>query len=185
MLHLYHCVNMCTLYDPQNHLWVLHQFHKVNTICVINKNQHMLTNKCLIKSHIQHSSCGSPTECTTICTGASIWIGLDFSSITTSRNISERVFQLKSSLNTFIYDFLLSLNRASQRRYRPPTKLREGDIFSGMCPFTGSCPMLPLPMMHWTHPKSDPTVQGPLPEADIWWSRSKAGDVHPTGIFSC
>ena len=40
--------------------------------------------------------------------------------------------------------------------YRPPTELREGNVFSRVCLssclFTVLGPMCPLPMMHWTSP---------------------------------
>ena len=45
--------------------------------------------------------------------------------------------------------------------YRPPTKLREGKVFSHFCLFTGGrCSMWPLPMMDWTSPYRAPFAPG-------------------------
>ena len=44
--------------------------------------------------------------------------------------------------------------------YRPPTKLRKGNIFSCVC--SSFCPqgdpMWPLPMLHWTSPYRNPSA---------------------------
>ena len=51
--------------------------------------------------------------------------------------------------------------------YRPPTKFREGNVFSRAMSFClGGGPMWPLPMMHWSSPYKDPI--GLIPPSATW-----------------
>ena len=43
--------------------------------------------------------------------------------------------------------------------YRPPTKLREGNVFSRVC-LSGGDPILPLPTIHWTRSTGTPWTLG-------------------------
>ena len=69
--------------------------------------------------------------------------------------------------------------------YLPPTKLREGNIFTGVCLFrgVGSYP-LPTPPTyllpnHLSTPATPTYLLSPLKQ----WS--KAGGTHPTGMHTC
>ena len=62
--------------------------------------------------------------------------------------------------------------------YRPPTKLRKGNVFSCVCLFVhgGGVPMWPLPMMHWNSLYRD--IPQPHPSRPWVWDLTVQG--HPT-----
>ena len=57
---------------------------------------------------------------------------------------------------------------------RPPTKLEDGNVFTGVCLFTGGGGYLPPS----TYPHLSPTYTPP----PKW---SKVGGMHPSGMHSC
>ena len=62
------------------------------------------------------------------------------------------------------WNFGHSLLGTCSHFYRPPRKLREGNVFTGVCLSFNSrgSPMWPLPMTHWTSPPG-PLVLTPSP----------------------
>ena len=54
---------------------------------------------------------------------------------------------LNKLLRTYIYDYAIR-KKYEVNFYRPPTKLREGSVFTRVCLFKGGVPMSPLTMMY-------------------------------------
>ena len=63
---------------------------------------------------------------------------------------------------------VITSNVFEYNNYRPPTKLREGNVLTGVCLFMGRVvPMWPLLMNHWTSLYRAPPTPAPLPTSDM------------------